>query len=503
MILEPALLRCLFDEAPDGIALAGPDLRYVEVNERFGEIVGYSREQLLSMTVAHLVAPEEVEHLGATAARLQQGGWSRDEWKIRRGDGREVHVEVSGRLLSEGHWVAFMRDVSVQRRAESEHRRLAEQAERIQQEELIRANEQLLDSIFELLPVGVWIADDSGRIVRTNPAGQRVWGGARYVKVPDFGEYRGWWADSGEPITADEWALARALTKGETSLGEIVHIQCFDGSFKTIVNSAMPLYDEQGRFSGAIVVNEDVTALRQSQEDLRYAVEARDEMLRIVSHDLRSPLQSIVLSTQLIKIQAESVPGGERMASVADRILRVTRSVARLADDLLDLTAIEDGRLRVQRSPLDPELLLDEVVDTHQAQAESHGIALAVTSTKPAPAISADHGRLLQTLSNLVSNALKFVPSGGSVSLRVDDEEHEVRFSVVDTGPGIPPEHLPRVFEPFWQQTSADRRGRGLGLAIAKGIVEAHGGRIWLESELGRGTTVCFTVSKAAGSSAS
>ena len=142
-------------------------------------------------------------------------------------------------------------------------------SERIGLERAVRENERLLKAVFDILPVGVWIADRTGRIARNNPAGESVWHGARYVPVEEFGEYKGWWLDSGKPIAAEEWALARALTKGETSTGELVRIQCFDGTIKTIINSAAPLRDERGDIAGAIVVNEDITALHEAQEKQR------------------------------------------------------------------------------------------------------------------------------------------------------------------------------------------------------------------------------------------
>jgi PAS domain-containing protein len=125
--------------------------------------------------------------------------------------------------------------------------------------------------------VGVWVADASGRLVQTNPAGERIWKGARYVPVEQFGVYKGWWVDTGKPIAAEEWAMARAL-KGEASLAELVRIQCFDGSLKTILNSAVPLRDERGGITGAIMVNEDITALHETQEQQR----ASEQLLRTV-----------------------------------------------------------------------------------------------------------------------------------------------------------------------------------------------------------------------------
>lgn len=123
----------------------------------------------------------------------------------------------------------------------------------------------LLPQILEALPVGVWIMDRTGCITHGNPAGRRVWGGARYVGPAEFGEYKGWWAETGRRIAPDEWAAARAITKGETSLDEVIDIECFDGSRKTILNSALPLRNPAGGIVGAIIINQDITDRRRSE----------------------------------------------------------------------------------------------------------------------------------------------------------------------------------------------------------------------------------------------
>lgn len=131
--------------------------------------------------------------------------------------------------------------------------------------------EQTLRKILDALPVGVWLMDSSGQIVQGNAAGQRIWAGARYVPPEQFGEYRGWWLDSGKPIAADEWAAARAIHRGETSIDEEIAIECFDGSRKIILNSAIPLHEDDGRVSGAIIVNQDISARHQADEELHRA----------------------------------------------------------------------------------------------------------------------------------------------------------------------------------------------------------------------------------------
>jgi len=150
-----------------------------------------------------------------------------------------------------------------------------------------------LDRVLETLPVGVWITDREGRIVSGNPAGMTIWGGARLVGVEGYGEYRGWWADSGRPITAEEWALARAIRKGETSVGELVEIEGFDGQRRTILNSAAPIHDEKGGLLGAVVVNQDVS-------DSQRLVREREDLLR----ELQDTLAQVKTLRGLIPICA-------------------------------------------------------------------------------------------------------------------------------------------------------------------------------------------------------
>lgn len=128
-------------------------------------------------------------------------------------------------------------------------------------------DKEVLIKILQLLPVGVWILNREGSIIHGNPAGQQIWAGARYIAKEQFGEYKGWWAGTGKLIAAEEWAASRAITKGEVSLKEEIDIECFDGSRKTILNSAMPIKDADGAIIGAIIVNEDITELKKAHEE--------------------------------------------------------------------------------------------------------------------------------------------------------------------------------------------------------------------------------------------
>lgn len=132
---------------------------------------------------------------------------------------------------------------------------------------LLAGDSTLLSLVLDTLPVGVWIMDSHGNIVHGNPAGRRIWAGAKLVGIDQFGEYKGWWADSGKPIGAHEWAAARAIEKGETSVEEVIVIECFDGTRKTILNSALPVRNAIGTVVGAIIVNQDITEKRRLEKE--------------------------------------------------------------------------------------------------------------------------------------------------------------------------------------------------------------------------------------------
>ena len=226
----------------------------------------------------------------------------------------------------------------------------------------------------------------------------------------------------------------------------------------------------------------------ESQQALR----AREEVLAIVSHDLRNPLHAITLGTSLLQT-TEGISSDDR--EQLDIIDLSAKRMSRLIEDLLDVTRLEGGkRLPIEPKPVEVEPLLTETYELFRAQAATQSVTLQTQIEGSIPPIYADHHRVLQVLSNLIGNALKFTPQGGIITLRAEPKDDHVLFTVWDTGPGVPKENLKDIFSPYWQGKRAERLGAGLGLPIAKGIVESHGGRIWAESEESRGTKFFFTL---------
>jgi len=224
------------------------------------------------------------------------------------------------------------------------------------------------------------------------------------------------------------------------------------------------------------------------------AVASRDDFLAIVSHDVREILGAIATSAELL-LRTLPAEGPDRMVrGEAARIRRLTGRMSRLVADLLDVVSLEAGTLGIVARLQDATPLLAEAIESLRPTAAALGIELRAEVGAGVCAASFDHDRILQVLTNLVGNALKFSERGGEVVLLAAPTPAGIQITVRDTGCGIQPDKIEAVFERFSQALQGDRRGLGLGLYIARCIVEAHGGRIWAESELGKGSSFHFTL---------
>ncbi len=245
----------------------------------------------------------------------------------------------------------------------------------------------------------------------------------------------------------------------------------------------------------------DISARQRVEDALRAAMKGREDMLGIVSHDLRNPANAV-------KMLARSIVDDDDVANFPAHVMERVRVIQQAAEqidaliqDLLDTTRLRGGRLHVTPRAVDATELAEHSIESMRPLAEASRVSLNLQLPAHLPAVHADPDRITQLLSNLIGNAIKFTPPGGSVSVEAHPDGDEVLFVVTDTGEGISPEELPHVFEQFYQSPGNTRRstrhGAGLGLPISRGIVEAHGGNIWIESILGVGTTVRFSLSVA------
>ncbi len=238
----------------------------------------------------------------------------------------------------------------------------------------------------------------------------------------------------------------------------------------------------------AVAVTTEIE-LRARSDQHAAALRARERMLAVVSHDLRSPLQSIITSAALLELQSLDDEGRDCVEVTRKSASRMSRMIG----DLLDVTTLEFDKLSVTPEPTDVKSLLAEVQMAVANIAEDRELELTFDCADPCTAL-ADRDRLLQVLYNLLDNALRLTPSGGSIAVGARPHDGEIEIRISDTGPGIPDQDLPNVFDWSWHADGKDKGGTGLGLSITKGIVTAHGGRIRAENRDSGGASFVFTL---------
>ncbi len=311
-------------------------------------------------------------------------------------------------------------------------------------------------------------------------------------KYPELFELRD---PDGATLPLSDWPLSRVL-RGERFAGYEVEVTRTDTGRKWIANyGGTPVLDSNDRLSLAVLIVRDVSEKKAIEQALKDAIRARDEFLSIASHELKTPVTSLKMqlqSTRRAVKPAEGVaPTPEKLARVLDLATRQVDRLTALIEDLLDVSRIESGKMTYSFEPVDLAALVTEVIERFAGQLQAAGCTWAVNSSG-AVAVECDRYRVEQVVSNLVMNATKY-GAGTPVTVEVGATARGVSVSVSDRGLGIAKENQGKVFDRFERAIShRNISGLGLGLYIAKQIVEAHGGRIGLESELGRGSTFRF-----------
>lgn len=321
------------------------------------------------------------------------------------------------------------------------------------------------------------------------------------------------------PIAVDDietdpaWAGCRELLRAEgvrsLAFVPIVHQRKLIGKFMLYRNDARAFAPRDLQLTATIAVHvaqaverkqhdrELARAYREEREAhilAEEATRAREEILSVVSHDLRNPLGTILMGATTLLNAGEAQ---ERVRTAADRIHRQAERMARLIEDLVDFAGIQAGRLTLERRLHEPETVLSTTSEIFGPIAQERGLRLETETIPGLPKVACDSDRAVQVMSNLVSNALKVTPKGGVIAIGAEPRGGEVVFYVRDTGPGIESDELPNLFERYWRGKQSSYKGAGLGLSIARGIVDAHGGRIWAESRLGVGSTFYFSLTSA------
>jgi PAS domain S-box-containing protein len=360
-------------------------------------------------------------------------------------------------------------------------------------EEKVRAEETRFRTLANAIPQLAWMADASGA---------RHWFNDRWFEYTGttLAEMEGWgWRNVHHPDHVDRVSdLVRRSCATAESWEDTYPLRGKNGAYRWFLSRAVPIHGASGNIVGWIGTDTDVTdqknaegererllALEQeARSKAERATRGREELLAIVAHDLRNPLQAVTTVAEILVSSLQS----EKLIQHAQSVQLSAREMDRLVSDLLDISSMESGSFSVRLSTADLSTLLKEVCEQFDSAARERHIAL-VRDIDAAPKLRrADGDRLKQVISNLLGNALKFTPEGGKISVTAHERDGDAEIVVQDSGPGIPTEDLPLIFDRFWRGDRASRSGAGLGLAICKGIVEAHRGRIWVESTVGSGT---------------
>jgi PAS domain S-box-containing protein len=359
----------------------------------------------------------------------------------------------------------------------------------------VRRRVRLLETLVESTPDRFYAFDAGGRCLYASA------GGARALGV-EGAEMLGLTVQELE-IHEDDRAHYQELIRLALSTGRLIEGARAIGRRSGDEHeeyAAAPLRGPRGEIDGVAITVRDVTERVAAETERRdalakaqRAVRQRDDVLAVVSHDLGNMLNVFRLTSAAL---ASGLPDDSEMTRErVDILQRQADSMRRLVEDLVDVGRIDAGRLRTIRADCKLRTIVDDALAASRPLAEQKGIALEVQVPDPDALVRCDRRRILQVFGNLLGNAVKFTDKG-SIRIEVSAGEREVRFSIADTGSGMSPEHLPHLFERYWQAREGGRTGAGLGLYIAKGIVEAHGGRIWAESTPGKGTTISFTLSR-------
>ena len=519
------ILAEIVEIASDAVICMDAFQRITFFNKGAEAIFGWTPDEIIGQRIETLIPeryrtnhPRQVAEFGRSKVKARRMGERREIAGVRK-NGEEFPAEAAISQVHHGDDVIYavvLRDVTIRKRFEQRQQFLAEAGEKLASS--FGSSETLTQVARLAVPV---IAD--GCILENRVGNGFLAGAAAHVDpgieeiLDEIGMAGARIPPRSHPLTeilkrplpvllqSNAAARLQEASVGPAYLKAMKAMNPQSALFLPLVAreqliGALTLFRTKGSFDGDdLGFAQDLARLAalaldnaRLHDTVRASLRARDEMVGVVSHDLRNPVAAVkMLSRTLLRAPAN---GGSQAQESIELISQAAEQMDALIRDLLDVNRLDAGKLVISPVPVDPSVLLTDSLQTLRPLVDEKGISLDLQIETALPKVMADPERIQQTLSNLVGNAIKFSPAGSKIVVVARKDAEGVIISVLDNGKGIAPEHLPRVFDRYWQSSRTDRQGAGLGLAIAKGIVEAHGGRIWIESKPGEGTTASFTL---------
>ena len=497
---ESAYLEAVLRQMPSGVIIASPTGETLSMNRRAEVILGQGRPSLkearennpyrmfkldddsvpLAIDDYPLARALRGETVHDLELKIELGA---DVWRLRLSSAPIYNLK--GELIAA---VIMLDDLTRELALREELQRSLAGAD---------VERRRLQTVLDVLPVGVTIADAKGELVYMNDGALRIWGESAPMvsNAAEYSMYKAWYAESQMPVRAEDWAMARALASGDVTRGEVLEIERFDGRRAMMINAACPIRDEQGQIIGGVAINMDVNQLHLTQKALA-AEETRSrqitQFVSAFSHDFKTPLSIINTSSYLL---ARTLAGEQEQARVVT-IQEQTERLAKMIDDLITLVKL-DRVNEIRFAPLDLGEIVETTMEFRRTQADNKHISLQVTVPDEPVTIMGEPDYLKRAIGELVDNALRFTRAQGAISVRVTQHEGQANLTIADTGVGVEPDALARIFHAMYRADAArnpDSGGLGLGLTIVRQIIEQHLGKIEVTSELGNGTTFCITL---------
>ena len=461
-----AYAESLIKNAPDPVFVSDLEGKIHQANDAVFSLLGFRPDELIEQSLSRIISPEETWEFMVALREVVECGVTRNaRLHPRSASGAVIPTtlnasalrDVEGRVIGA---IGILRDMR----------------------ELDKAR-AYAESLIKNAPDPVFVSDLEGKILQANDAVSHLLG-FRQDQVVEQSVSRFLGADE----TREFVAALREVVEHGVSRNVRLHPRSASGEVISTTLNASALRDPQGNVIGAIGILRDMRAyeevlhdLEESRRELRDANQAKDRFLAVVSHELRTPLTAMLGWVRLLTTGMLDDATSARALPVIERN---TKLLAQLIDDLLDVSRIVAGKLRLETGPVDLVAVIESAIEAVQGLADAKSIGLKAVLDPSAGLLIGDPGRLQQVVWNLLANAIKFTPSRGRIDLRLERAGAHARLTVRDTGRGISAELLPHIFDRFRQDDGTRRHGGlGLGLAIVRHIVELHDGTVWAESE--------------------